>query len=125
MTKLWTNERVVIREGWHEAGRQGTALGEPVFVEQDWLPVKWDDEEDPTFHKRAGLTFAPDEPVEPVDAWDVLHAINVQATRKNRATERTIEYSYLVFDLEQIARLSENALATLPEKRGQDASELS
>jgi hypothetical protein len=114
MTKNWTNERVVIRKGWYQAGRQGTALGEPVFIEQDWVPVKMDDEEDPNFHKKAGLTFAPDEPVEPVDPWAVLHAINVQATRKNRATS---EYTYLVFDLEQIARLSKNALATLPTKR--------
>ncbi len=66
MTKTWwTNERIVIREGWYEAGRQGTALGEPVFVEQDWVPVKMDDEEDPTFHKAAGLALAPDEPVDP------------------------------------------------------------
>ena len=52
MSKL-TNKRIEIRKGWDEAGRQGIALGEPVFVGQDWIPVKWDDEEDPTFHKRA------------------------------------------------------------------------
>ncbi len=107
----WTDERVVIREDWHQAGRQGTALGEPVYVEQNWVPVKWDDEEDPTFHKEAGLTFAP---IEPVNPWDVLHAINMQATRMDRGTS---EHSYLVHDLEQIARLSENALATLPTER--------
>lgn len=106
MTETWTDKRVVVREGWYEAGKQGTALGEPVFVLQDWVPVKWDDEEDPTFNKKAGLTFAPDEPVDP---WDVLHAINMQATRKDRATA---VYTYLVSDLEQIARLSENALDT-------------
>jgi hypothetical protein len=33
----------------------GTALGEPVFVEQEWLPVKWDDREDPDFCKLALL----------------------------------------------------------------------
>jgi hypothetical protein len=108
MTETWTDKRVVIREGWYEAGKQGTALGEPVFVLQDWVPVKWDDDEDPDFNKKAGLTFAP-EPVEPVDPWDVLHAINMQATRMERATS---EHKYLVYDLEQIARLSENALAT-------------
>ena len=108
MTKNWTDKRIVIRKGWYEAGRQGIALGEPVFIEQDWVPVKMDDEEDPTFHKEAGLTFAPPEPVNP---WDVLHAINMQATRIERGTN---EHSYLVHDLEQIARLSKNALDTYP-----------
>ena len=65
MSKL-TNKRIEIRKGWDEAGRQGIALGEPVFVGQDWIPVKWDDEEDPTFHKRAGLILAPDKPI---DVW--------------------------------------------------------
>lgn len=71
MTKTWTNKRVEIREGWYEAGRQGIAVGEPVLIEQDWVPVKMDDEEDPTFHKKAGLVFAPDKPY---DAWDEVRA---------------------------------------------------
>ena len=66
-----TNKRIQIREGWDEAGRQGTALGGPIFVGQDWIPVKWDDEEDPTFHKRAGLILAPDKPT---DIWAEVRA---------------------------------------------------
>ncbi len=107
MTRLWKNERIVIRKGWYEAGRQGTAVGEPVFVEQDWLPVLWDDDEDPTFHKLAGMALAPVEPVD--DAWAVLHEINIQATRMERATS---ERSHLIYDLERIALLSKNALDT-------------
>lgn len=29
----------------------GVTLGEPVLVEQEWLPVKWDDRDDPDFIK--------------------------------------------------------------------------
>jgi hypothetical protein len=46
---------VRIKVGWEDAGRLGKQLGEPVFVQQWWTPVLWDDEEDPTFHKTAGL----------------------------------------------------------------------
>ena len=49
--------RVTIREGWHEAGRHGVALAPPVFVEQWWTPVKWDDEDDPTFAKTGCLVL--------------------------------------------------------------------
>ena len=57
--------KVIIREGWHDAGKQATVLGPPVFVEQYWLPVVFDDEEDPTFFKLAGLrqTNAGDEDI--------------------------------------------------------------
>lgn len=52
----WQNKIVRIKNGWHEAGRQGLALAEPIYVSgQDWLPIKWDDEVDPDFHKLAGI----------------------------------------------------------------------
>lgn len=51
----WKGKRIQVKEGWHEFGKTGIALGEPVFVEQDWLPLKWDDEDDPTFNKLAGI----------------------------------------------------------------------
>jgi hypothetical protein len=38
----------------------GTVLAEPVFVEQEWLPVKWDDREDPDFCKLASLLLLAD-----------------------------------------------------------------
>lgn len=139
MANIWTDKRVVIQKGWYEAGRQGTALGEPVFVLQDWVPVKWDDEEDPSFHKQAGLAFVPDGPTDPfasvrertanfvrdddvrrllddadalVKTVPVLYSINMQATRMERATA---EQRYLVADLERIAKLSNDAIAALPE----------
>jgi len=48
-------DRVQIRVGWEHAGRQGLAIGQPVFIQQWWLAVLWDDEEDPDFHKLSGL----------------------------------------------------------------------
>lgn len=48
--------RVQIRTGWYEAGRRGKRLGPDMHVGgQHWTPVLWDDEEDPDFHKSAGL----------------------------------------------------------------------
>lgn len=51
---------VRIRQGWYEAGRTGVRLGPDVHVGgQFWIPVLWDDEDDPTFHKAAGLIEEP------------------------------------------------------------------
>jgi len=46
---------VRLRDGWHGAGREGVVLDDEVHVGQPWCPVLWDDEEDPDFHKSAGL----------------------------------------------------------------------
>ena len=53
--KIRKGTRVRIRAGWSGAGRVGKALAAPMFVLQDWVPVVWDDEEDPDFFKDAGL----------------------------------------------------------------------
>jgi hypothetical protein len=57
--------RIMVREGWETAGRLGTAVGHPIHINQDWLPVVWDNEEDPTFFKMGGLEAAP----EPHNHW--------------------------------------------------------
>lgn len=45
-----------IKEGWLEAGRKLTVLGEPIIVNgMSWTPVLFDDEEDPDFHKTAAI----------------------------------------------------------------------
>lgn len=67
MAELWNGCRVTIKDGWlrnpdEEKPPVGTALGEPVFVEQWWLPVKWDDEEDPNWFKLAGAQKLPEPP---------------------------------------------------------------
>ena len=56
---IWTGKRIEIRRGdnWLREGRKGTAVGEPVFVLQNWLPVLWDDEEDPTFSKLGAIAL--------------------------------------------------------------------
>lgn len=54
---IYKNCKVGIKEGWDGFGRHGRALAEPVWVEQYWLPVLWDDEEDPTFYKLAGINI--------------------------------------------------------------------
>lgn len=50
---------VKIREGWEGAGKEGVMIGENIFVchGMEWAPVLWDGEEDPDFHKVAGLQF--------------------------------------------------------------------
>lgn len=50
--------RVRVKDGWCEAGKEGTRLGPDVLVGQWWTPVKWDDDEDPDFFKTAGLMEA-------------------------------------------------------------------
>lgn len=57
MTKnfAWSGKRVKIKPNWNGEGIEGLALGEPVLVQQLWLPVLFDGEEDPTFHKLAGV----------------------------------------------------------------------
>src|SRR3990167_3493636 len=52
--ELWKGCKVRIKEDWEGAYRIGQALGEPVFVEQDWLPVLWADGE-LDWHKLAGI----------------------------------------------------------------------
>jgi len=50
--------RIRIRDGWDEAGREGVCLGKKVtspHTGQEWLPVCWDDEEDPDFFKPAAI----------------------------------------------------------------------
>lgn len=47
---------VAIKEGWEGAGRLGYAVGPDVMVSgQEWTPVLWNGEEDPDWHKSAGL----------------------------------------------------------------------
>ena len=72
----WRGKRVCMGEGcirderdWPRGEKPrepstivGTALGEPVVVEQEWLPVLWDDDEDPTFCKLGCLRLAASEP---------------------------------------------------------------
>jgi len=53
--------QVVIKEGWEGAGRVGYTVG-PLEVKvcgQKWTPVLWNGEEDPDWHKTAGLRLVP------------------------------------------------------------------
>ena len=70
-------DRVWIKADWYGGGRIGTVLGDPVFVQQEWVPVLWDDEEDPDFHKMAGLEIY--EPFTPEE-----YAVGRKATAKSR-----------------------------------------
>lgn len=53
MIPIWVHIRV--KKGWHEYPKTGICLGKPVFIEQWWIPIKWDDEDDPTFFKESGI----------------------------------------------------------------------
>lgn len=49
---------VQIKEDWMGAGRIGKCLGDAVEVHgMMWLPLVWDDEEDPEFFKLSGIDF--------------------------------------------------------------------
>lgn len=58
-TKLFEwGSKVRIKVGWHDSSRAGVALGPAITLpggSQKWVPVLWDDEEDPDFFKEAGL----------------------------------------------------------------------
>ena len=52
-------KRVKVKDGWMDAGKEGRLVG-PAFVTdggQAWAAILWDDEEDPDWHKTAGLIF--------------------------------------------------------------------
>lgn len=54
---LWAyGDVAVIKDGWDRAGTVLGVIGPAVFCEQWWVPVIDPDEEDPTWHKEAGLT---------------------------------------------------------------------
>jgi hypothetical protein len=44
-----------IKPGWHRFGVLFRVLGPAIFLKQWWVPVADPDEEDPDFHKEAGL----------------------------------------------------------------------
>lgn len=49
-------DRLFIRKDWANEGRSGKRLGPDVEVGgQSWTPIFWDGEEDPDWHKTAGL----------------------------------------------------------------------
>lgn len=51
-----TRKRGVVKEGWYDAGRTLTILGKSVTVKNmEWLPIVFDNEEDPTFHKTTSI----------------------------------------------------------------------
>lgn len=51
----FTPRKVKIKQGWEREGAELTVIGPPVWNEQWWVPVLDPDEEEPTFHKAAGL----------------------------------------------------------------------
>lgn len=52
----WQKEDIAeIKKGWGRAGIRFTVLGPAVFLGQWWVPVQDPAEEDPDFHKEAGL----------------------------------------------------------------------
>lgn len=48
--------RYQIKKGWCEAGKSGVRVGADFPINgQLWTPILWDGEEDPDWHKAAGL----------------------------------------------------------------------
>ena len=48
-------DKVVIKEGWEDAGKELEVLGTAIFRGQWWIPVTSLEHEDPDWHKAAGL----------------------------------------------------------------------
>lgn len=54
-------EKLRIKKGWHQEGREGVRLGPDIIPpghQMPWTPVLWDGEDDPDFHKSVGLERA-------------------------------------------------------------------
>ena len=54
-------QQVMISEGWEDARRRARVLGPSVQTHEDgnwWLPIVFDGQEDPDFHKACGLEAA-------------------------------------------------------------------
>ena len=49
------DQRVKVAPGWDRAGREGVVLAPSVWLQQEWVPVLWDDEEDPYWIKAAAI----------------------------------------------------------------------
>jgi hypothetical protein len=52
--KDYIGKQICIKQGWVDAGKTGIALA-VCFVGQYWIGIKWDNEEDPDWHKASGL----------------------------------------------------------------------
>jgi len=55
LTNIPIGAHIRVKKGWHEYPKTGICLGKRVFIEQWWVPVKWDDEDDPDFFKQSGV----------------------------------------------------------------------
>jgi len=92
--------RVRIKEGWGGAGQEGVILGANVDVEQLWTPVLWDDEEDPDWHKTAGLEFkTPNMPLD-IDITGQEGSVDVEVDHKSKK----VSLSWQVGDRVRITR---------------------
>lgn len=47
-----------IKDGWHEAGKEGVFCGILNVNGRRWAVVKWDDEKDPDMHKAEGVEIS-------------------------------------------------------------------
>ena len=94
-------QRVAISEGWGDAGKTGVRLGPDVMVGQAWTPVLWDGEDEPDWHKAAGLTVGDlarrcDEAAPPVPGdveavlFDLLHQTCIDDEEEQRAVDQAM-----------------------------------
>lgn len=55
MKTIRKGSRIRIKRDWFGGGSAGKALGAPILLDQHWVPVLFDVDEDPCFFKLAGL----------------------------------------------------------------------
>ncbi|KKN96792.1 hypothetical protein LCGC14_0164360 [marine sediment metagenome] len=57
MSKKFERARVRVKGNYDTGGRLGWQIGPEIYAEQWWIPVLWDDDEDPDCFKKVGLNF--------------------------------------------------------------------
>ena len=60
--------RLWIREGWHDAGKVGVQLSDPIWCcGMEWTVILWDGEDEPDLHKTHGLVNSRPKKEKPCD----------------------------------------------------------
>lgn len=54
--KKWKNKKIRVKSNYIEKGKTGKLLGKPIKINgTEWVPILWDNEEDPEFFKFDGI----------------------------------------------------------------------
>jgi len=124
-----TPKKFKISTGWFGAGRTCEIIGEKKEVNgRDWVPVIFDDEEDPSWFKPEALEVIP-EPVSPSlpesekSDWEVVAVIDPR--RGNLNVEKGSDFKYVPGEpILTVRRLSDGELFTVGDEVAWDLEKL-